>query len=648
MKHLAGALLGAVLLWPMAAAAEPPSERERDAIGAITVRLIDNADTEVLVERASGVVLTPEGLVLTAAHIFDDDSYRVCTAAAGSDSGLRCQIEFYPRGDVRRMAYAHIASERSEAHDYILLQLPPATDAIDRPTWPYAFVGQTTPRGGDALYAAGYAGETPLQRGGPNLVSVVPGVMSSASAQACTEGDGWGVSNSMSGRTAPGFSGGPVFDARRRVVGLILGRSCSSDLQGAESTRVLTLASIPNFCAQARCRYGLPGYIAAYDGANARDWRDRMEGGRAAADEYMYEWRLSALATQMTWAMPCVTFNAPQLNQRLRADYELGGELATVLYFVSTTCTPTVLPGEEATRLRARVFALADAGYEPALFVASQALVERFQSRVVASMGAASYNFTAQERADLQRASRYVDQAAASGWAASLYMQFEFCRLRLVDCAPTQAGLERAAAAGQWNARRELALALLRGRTNSAAAQRYNFAIERDTARGLALLTENAQPVYGVSTQPVMFFDNASAGILSYLYGGGRIGGGEPLVTPNLALALQYEQGCYGGPFNMRDLMHVTCLFYGNVARFNLGGAQGRATSRPIFDGMRAEAGGAFAALAYNIMTWIEAAPNTQRISCDYDADLLNNPPAQPPQFQPGVAYCYYPHPGSQ
>lgn len=645
MRNLAGALLGALLLWPLAASAEPPQDREREAIGAVVVRLVDNAGERVLFERGSGVVLTPDGLVLTAAHLFDnEDAYRICTAAAGAPTGRRCHIEFYLRGDTRLRTEARIVSQRSETHDYILLQLPAANDAIYRPTWPHAFVGQTTPRGGEALFAAGYPGEDELQQGVANQVSVVPGVMSASSEQACTEGDGWGVSNAMSGQTAPGYSGGPVFDARRRVVGLILGPTCSTDLQGVTNTRVLTLASIPNFCAQARCFYGLPGYIAAYDGTNARDWRDRLEGGRAAADEYMYEWRLSALAPQMSYGMPCMTFNAPQLNQRLRADYEAGGELATVFYFVSTTCTPTILPGEQAARLRDRLFALADDGYEPALFVASQTLVQRFSSRVAASSGP-NYNFTAQERADVQRAARYIDQAAASNWPAALYMQFEFCRLRLADCAPTQAALERAAAAGQPDARRELALSLLKGRTNSAAAQRYNFATERDTARGLQLLIENAQPVYGVSTLPAMFFDNASAGILSYLYGGGRIGGGNQLVTPNLQMAIQYEQGCYGGQFDARQLMHVTCLFYGNVARFNLGGVQGRATSRPIFEGMRNEPGGAFAAMAHNIMTWIEASPNTQRISCDYDGDLLNNPPAQPPQFEPGVAYCYFPRP---
>lgn len=645
MRNLAGALLSALLLWPLAASAEPPQDREREAVGVVVVRLLDSADEQVHFERGTGVVLTPDGRVLTAAHLFDaEDAYSICTAAAGAPSGRRCLIEFYLRGDTRRLAYAHIASERSATHDYILLQLPDADDAINRPTWPYAFVGQTPPRASDALFAAGYPGEEALQPGVPSVLSVAPGVMSAGSAQACTEGDGWGISNAMSGQTAPGFSGGPVFDARRRVVGLILGPTCSTDLQGVTNTRVLTLASIPNFCAQARCLYGLPGYIAAYDGTNARDWRDRMEGGRAAADEYTYEWRLSALATQMNYYMPCMTFNSPQLNQRLRADYEAGGELATVLYFVSTTCTPTVLPGQEATQLRDRLFALAEAGYEPALFVASQSLVQRFSSRVAASPDA-NYNFTAQERADVQRAARYIDQAAASGWAASIYMQFEFCRLRLANCTPTQATLERAAAAGQPDARRELALSLLKGRTNSAAAQRYNFALERDTARSLQLLIENAQPVYGVSTLPAMFFDNASAGILSYLYGGGRIGGGNQLVTPNLQMALQYEQGCYGGQFDARQLMHVTCLFYGNVARFNLGGAQGRASSRPMFESMRNEPGGAFAAMAHNIMTWIEASPNTQRISCDYDADLLNNPPAQPPHFESGVAYCYFPHP---
>jgi hypothetical protein len=63
---------------------------------------------------------------------------------------------------------------------------------------------------------------------------------------------------------------------------------------------------------------------------------------------------------------------------------------------------------------------------------------------------------------------------------------------------------------------------------------------------------------------------------------------------------------------------------------------------------MRVQGAPPFATLAYNIMTWIEATPNTQRIECDFDGDLFLNPPAQPPQFQPGVAYCYYPRPGSQ
>jgi hypothetical protein len=616
--------------------AQELQQRQLDAIGAIEIT-ITNVGIEAEPERATGVIISADGYVLTAAHIFSDEAYAICSAAPGVAPTDTCAISFYPKGNRARRVSAQIASVRSDAHDFILLRLPSANDVIDRPEWPYVFVG-AAPGAGAALVAGGYPGEQELRQGGPNPLGLVPGIMSASPSHPCTQGGGWGVSNQMSGQTAPGYSGGPVFDARRRLVAIVLGRSCTTDLQGAATTRILTLASMPNLCTTVQCRHGLAGYIAPYDGTNAQDWRERTEGGTAAANDFTYQWRLTAVSQLANMTLLCPTFANPQAAQQVRDDYERGGELATIYYFAALNCTNSLF-GNQAETVRARIFVLADAGYEPAQFTAGQMLMGPLWPKIYMAGASYTYDFSDNERADIARAMEYFNQSADRGWAASLHTRFTLCRMRVSNCRANAADLEQAAALGAWDARRELALFLLQGTDAPNWTARNNFSMQRNSTRALALLRDNAQFVQVASAQPFSTYDIPSAAWLAYIYGGGQIGGRE-IVAPDLNQALLFEQQCYGGlQPNPALSQHLQCGLMGAVARFNLGAATDQQMAR---DSLRfiSQFSSAHGQAARNILSWMEDA-EIRRISCDLNADLDFAPPARAPTLQNGVAYCH-------
>lgn len=646
MNRWSWAAFAAALLAAIPAFAQDLQPRQLDATGAIEIIIrdatADDDDDPVHRERATGVIITPEGHVLTAAHIFSEEHFAVCNAAANSANGQTCTISFYPKANEARRVAARIVSGRNTTHDFILLRLPQASDVLDRPEWPYVFVGQE-PRAGAQLMAGGYAGDLTFRVGGANPINVVPGVMSAAQSAPCTEGDGWGVSSLMSGQTAPGYSGGPVFDGRGRLVAIVLGGSCSGGLQGASATRILPLASMPNLCTTIRCRYGLPGYIAPYNGANARDWRERVEGGAAAANNFFYGWRLTALS-QITFsngAFLCSALTNPQVAQQIRADYDLGGELATVFQLMSANCSNT-MAGPESDTIHARVFALADAGYEPAQHAAGQIIMGPLWSKIMMAGASFDYNFTDQESADIARAMDYFNRSADMGWAGSIYARFTLCRMRVAQCTANAGDLERAAALGAWEARLELALYLLQGEDSPSWTRQTNFSMPQNTQRAIALLRENAQPVSVSQSFPAAIFDAPSAGWLAYLYGDGRINGRQ-LVTPDLNQAMMFEQGCYGGAqANPQFPPHMQCGFFGAIARFNLGGAAEKQMAR---DTLRfiSQASSPHGYAARTLLSWVEGDYTITRISCDLDANLQFAPPAQQPTFERGVAYCHFP-----
>lgn len=641
MRSIALAL---ALAFAGSASAQQLQQRQLDAIGAIEIT-ITSLGVEGEPERATGAIISPDGFVLTAAHIFSDEAYAICAAAPSVSPSDRCAISFFPKGNRARRVSAQLVPPRSSEHDFILLRLPQASDVIDRPEWPYLFVGEA-PAAGAPLLAGGYAGEQELRQGGPNPLGLVPGIMSAAPSQACTQGGGWGVSNQMSGQTAPGYSGGPVFDARRRLVAIVLGRSCTTDLQGAPTTRVLTVASMPNVCTTARCRYGLPGYIAAYDGANARDWRQRLENGPAAADEFIYEWRLNALSQLTNWGLLCLTFNNPtnpQSAQRLRADFEAGGELATVYYyFVASACVGGA-ESNEANTLRTRVNELADAGFEPAQYLIAQVILQRLQQKLTLGAATLTYSFTEAERAEIARAERYLRQAGEAGWGAALFSHFDLCRARVATCTASRNELERAAELGVWDARRTLALYHLQGETNPAWTRRWNFSLNQDIPAALELLTANVQGSQPSAYPAMPILDNPSAMMLGYLYGGGRLRGRE-IVAPSLMQASIFTQLCFGGQPNAQIPIHAQCMLNDSVARFNLGSAQDRQFARAGLMYVK-DLPTPIGFAAQNLLSWLDSGEPIRRLSCDFNDDLDLLPPAQQPTFEAGVAYCHYPTP---
>jgi hypothetical protein len=641
VRRLSGACL-ATFLWflPVVANAEEPQTRERDAIGAIEILIKDADEQEVTTERATGTIVSPEGYVVTAAHIFDDTAYRVCTAAMDAPPGLTCQISFYPKGNLARRAALQIVSERSATQDFLVLRLPPASDVTDHDAWPFVFVGQG-PTGGATLYAGGYD-DTELRAGAANRLRLIIGVMSSATTAPCVEGEGWGISNVMSGQTQPGNSGGPVFDTQRRLVGIVLGRTCATGPQSAPGTRVLTLASIPNYCDRMRCQRGFPGDVARYVGSNPRDWRQRLERSPESGDE-IFGWKLEKLSLVNNVALVCMDATNPAWVQELRAAHSQGSEIASVFLFIAAGCGMPI--GVDVPELRRRTFELAESGYEPAQYIAAQTILAGLQGKLAAGASTSSYHFTETERADIDRAERFLRNASEAGWAAAAYLHFEMCRTKLITCTSTEDELENAARLGAFDARRFLALALLQGDSAETWNRRFNISLLQDTARGVDLLEGSAPGAVFSSRLPNPLADITSSQILTYLYSGGRIQGRQ-VVTPDLVRAQTYQTMCIGLQINGANPVHQDCALNFSIAQFNLGGQAQRDQARQMI-GLIKNTPTPAGLAAGNIIAWLERFPQTREISCDLNDELeFSLPTNSTPLPRAGAAYCHFPPPG--
>lgn len=627
-------LLSAILFGGEAAFAQPQF-RERNAIGMIEINITDPGNIVVETERGSGVIISSDGHVLSAGHIFSEENFKICTAASDARPGFGCRINYFLRGSANRNYRLRIVSPRSTTQDYVVLKLPNASDVIDVRDWPSVFIGDM-PRTGTPLFASGYPGEIRPDVGGGNPLAVIAGTLSVTTMSPCAEGEGWGLSRVMTGATSPGQSGGPVFDGRNRLVAIVIGRTCPTDLQGAEETRILPVSDIRDLCERYGCKKGFPGYIAPYDGTNGLSWQSRLEGGPEMAGKYIYDWKLSGISRLSPPNALCMTLT-PAAAEKLKTDSEHGGELATVYRF---SCMANQL-GDQYDAVQDRFFELADRGYEPAQFSAAFILMQQLQLVIPGPVGPLALENEAQEKLD--RASRYLKESADHGWGASAYLWAFNCRVGIVPCDDPAAALEAAAALGQPTARFELATLLLLGDTDRVR-EAFGVSFEQDEPRALALLRKNAQPEPAVSSNGYQLFDNQSAGLLAYLYGGGTVNGNQ-LVTPNRNQALTYELSCFGGMFNLANPAHLRCALFGHIGLFNSAqSAAQRAQARDLLKGLSGT-GGAEALAAENILTWFEGGSSPNRITCNLGKMLDLSPPATPSMREAGSAYCDAPRP---
>ena len=641
MRRILSAITSVLLLACASAQAAPA---KRDAIGIIEIQIFDALGNQLSKERGSGAILSADGYVLSAGHLFTSETFKVCSAASGATPGMSCRMYFYQKGSASRRYRLDIGSSLSSTHDFVVLKLPRASDVTDASQWPFLFVGPS-PDPGDSLSAAGYASETePDGDGSGNPLSLVPGVLSAQSMPPCADGEGWGVSRVMSGKTAPGYSGGPVLDSRGKLVGIILGRTCPTNIQGAEETRILLISSIPSACSRIGCKQGFAGYIEPYNGRNSRNWKDRLEGGPSAAQSYIYGWKLAEIARQGAPLAMCQgLLQFGELAERLKADAAAGSEIAAVYrYFCQAAQAQlgVMKLGGADEDLQTAVLEMANRGYEPAQYAAAYGLWQSLQPKVAMARNF-QYNFTAEEKDTIAQIKRYTDESAAHGWAASLYVRFLYCRLRVTNCEPAIADLEAAVEQDQLEAMLDTAVFALMGDTPQVR-QRYNFALPADTARALTLLRSAATPKSGATNLlPFTVYSNQAAGMLAYLYGGGGIGGLR-IVAPDPQLAFMYEQQCYGGAFNAFNALHARCAFFGHVTRFNLGGrAADRAGTRDMLE-MVAKLQTDEGRAAANILSWFVEGRVVKRISCDLNKFLDLAPDATLKSPEPGVAYCFF------
>lgn len=625
--------------------AQSLNTNQLNAVGQIEVWILDpDGDlVESEPERGTGAIVSPDGHVLTAGHLFTDETYAICTAAASADSGETCEIYFYQKGFSSRKFNVSIETELSDTLDYVVLRLPAVEDALDGPSeWPHLFFG-TSPNNQERLTGAGYDG-TKKPNSGPNKVRTIEGNYSPIDAPACTEGDGWGYSKTLLAQSEPGFSGGPVFDGNGRLTGIILGRGCNPALQSKPTTRVLPIERIPNLCDLVGCRYGLPGFIAARDPELLTPWQERLEGGAGSATKIIYGIELETISKfyHPIW-IACTALGADaQVLDLVRKDANRGGELANVLLANWIKCNPNYnIPSTEFQSNRERVFDLADEGYEPAQMMAVSFLTSDLIAKISVSENM-DYQFNEREQRDLELAYKYLTAATDSGWAAAAYMKFEFCRFRLGNCTPKLEDLKSAADFGQPDARRMLALLQLLGDDAAGSVRaKYGISVPQNKAEALKTLRLNAT-MQGPMSGRWPHLDGFSSFILQYLYGGGRHRGAK-LVTADLQQANFYQQGCnaWTVPFSEQ---HRACYFFGQISNFNLTNAAIRKQIALNFqvDAANVDRIGSYSG---NISSWLTRDPTIDKIECELaeDFSFQTNPIEVP--FAPKSAYCYWPPP---
>ena len=297
------------------------TELNQQAVGKITVAISQFKGgiwQPVSQTTGTGFIIAPDGTVMTAGHLLKDEAYDVCVNSDRVKTDQRCEIGFSWKGQPPN--YSLTVIFRSKDQDYMILRLPEATSVLQtQKDWPTVFVG-VRPVTGESLSIAGYPNDHDFEANSSiisdNTIRSVIGGFSDRVVTA-PDGDGWGKSNVVSAETMEGFSGGPVFNSSNRVIGLLLGSTVASTdgVRPVQESRVLLLSDIVGLCEKFHCVSGMPGYIVPDSGTTATDWRDRLEGGRRAADQVIYGVRLSDLQRSSDPTFLCLAY---QTNAQLR------------------------------------------------------------------------------------------------------------------------------------------------------------------------------------------------------------------------------------------------------------------------------------------------------------------------------------------
>lgn len=645
MKLWSRVLLGLFITSALAMSAHSQSIGT-DQLGAVGVVEIEIRDVDGLridngVERGTGAIISSDGHVLTAGHLFSSETFAICTSAASATGGEKCSIRFYRKGLLSERFDLSIASELKDNLDYVLLKLPSPQAALSLPKWPSLDFGEV-PKAQSPLTAAGYAGS--LDPGyATNPLKSVTGNYSDVTAPVCTEKDR-GFATVLNAQSEPGFSGGPVFDATGKIVGIVLGRGCETGLQSSSYTRWLPIDRIPNLCADVDCRYGFPGYIRPRPQNGPVRWQDRLEGDQSNADTVVHGVQLSVISKFVPpMSIACAAlFSDTLAMDQVRKEAERRGELATVLLANAMLCNPS-LPSSEIEANKKRLFDLADRGYEPAQVVAAALMVRDLWPKVAQAENF-EYHFNERETRDLALAHKYVENAADGGWASAIYMRYYHCRMRLIQCEPRRDDLQLAADAGQLDARRELAVLHLLGSDSTGTTMPpHGFSLPRNVNMALNLLRTNAVS-QGLMAGKFPYWDPTSAFYMQYLQAGGRYRGQE-LVPPNFSQASGYENACYSGPPLFQNPLHRMCYLFGMIARYNFA----------AIDSVRAQAKVAFqqdaanpdrvGMLSANIAAWLERDDSIRKVQCDLAPDFELQASPNRISMPARTANCYAPPP---
>jgi hypothetical protein len=632
------------------------NQRDKDVVGIVEVRVGPKGSSldSVQPEQGTGTIISAAGHILTAAHLFSDKNYAICASAAGADASKACQIDFFWRGDPAKRFSLTISGGRQADRDYIVLRLPSASDKIGYLGWPFATLARKAVDN-EAVYVAGYRGSDVAQLGSANAIDIARGALrADMAAGRCSKA--YGISRNATMQTSPGLSGAPTFNRHHRVVGIVLGLACTDgdggNAQDAPKSRILLVQDMERLCDSPglTCFFGYDGDIDPTPAGDNTPWYTRLIGGEEVADNYAYGLKIREIAKFQNLLVFCsLLASDAQLVQSVQADADAGGELAIVLDTVWAVCKPGANLINSLSS-RQRLQRLANVGYEPAQELAATLVLFELGPRLLSRRSPEDpVEISNSERISLKRAEAYLRSAAAHGWTAAAVMMFDLCRTRVLSCAQkdVDAYLEAAVADGQRDALRMAGMLFLIGK-DPVITRRYGVSRQQNIERALALFSQAATPQTGVTKNPgYMFYDNYSAGYLSYFNWGGFYRG-KALMPTNPLLALQYMTGCSGQGPGMPQLLEF-CTMINEVGRFNnTDDPETKRAAWIMIQQLAQWASPTSSLLVRNLATWRLDGASIDRIDCPLNDELMFVAPAAAPAFKPRTAYCYFANPANK
>jgi len=597
-------------------------------------------------ESGTGVLISASGHVLTAAHLFSNADWSLCTERAEADRARVCRIYFLWHGDPEQKFQLSIASARQPGHDYVILKLAPPPERIGKSTWPRATLGKQV-ADGEAIFATGYTGSDAPILGGANAIDTSAGRLRADMAPACS--NSFGIARNTTAVTSPGYSGGPVFNRSHRVVGIVLGQACAvggeGDLRDAPRSRVLLIQDMPQLCVSIilPCFFGYDGDTETFNSTNGSAWFDRLISGSGTAERYVFGWKMREISRLTNYYSICAhLLTDTELVEEIETRAVDGAQLAIVYYALWQRCRPGALPSEIAAA-RERVDQLAEAGYEPAQYFEAAMIQSELAPKLVGRKSPDDpVPINDSDRKMLFKAERYLRHAATHRWSAASLVMFDLCRMRVIECSrgEAEAFLTAAVADGQRDALRTEAIARIVGETDSAR-RKMGFTRPQDFTRAIAFLKQAATPATGVSKNPLFTsYDNGAAGFLAYFYWGGKYAG-QTVVDANVVLAQAYGQGCLGGMSGPSPAVEF-CGMIDAIGRFNqstdVNVRRGAWLYIQTFSGWAPIAG----ELARNLLTWSQDGSDISKILCDLNEDLAFAPSGRRLPDVKGIASCYH------